>query len=115
MKTIQTSTPYPKSRPDSKGRVTLGKLAAGYSSFEIIPQEGGLFLRGYSEVPTARFEDSWLSQNPVAFAAINTGLAESVRGEVKALELDFSPFMTEEEKFCLKYNLPLPPMHLENE
>ena len=48
-------------RPDSKGRLNIGELAQGVSSYRIILGENGvLTLYPYAEIP---FSDKWIFDN----------------------------------------------------
>lgn len=67
-------------RPDSKGRITIGKHAAGVSSFEVEVQEDGVLrLVPMVEVPA---KEAWLFRNDQALASVRRGLAESAAGDV---------------------------------
>ncbi|MBI3555779.1 MAG: hypothetical protein HY074_05920 [Deltaproteobacteria bacterium] len=69
-------------RPDSKGRITLGKLAEGVSSFLVSEQPGGAFLlEPMVEIPA---REKWLFENKRALESVKTGLAQSARGEVRS-------------------------------
>ena len=51
-------------KPDSKGRITLGKLAQGVSSFAVrVDDEGRVLLEPYAEVPA---RERWLFENKAA-------------------------------------------------
>ena len=51
-------------RPDAKGRITLGKLAKGISSYLIHSEEGGkIVLEPFVEIPA---REHWIFQNPQA-------------------------------------------------
>ncbi len=67
-------------RPDSKGRVTLGKLAEGISSFHARQEkDGSIVLVPFVEIP---LRESWLFKNPEALESVRRGLAESAAGRV---------------------------------
>ena len=66
-------------RPDSKGRIALGALAKGVSSFRVHQQKDGrIMLEPYSEIP---LREQWLYKNPIALAAVEQGLRESAEGK----------------------------------
>ncbi len=66
-------------RPDSKGRIALGALAKGVSSFRVHQQKDGrIMLEPYSEIP---LREQWLYKNPKALAAVEQGLRESAEGK----------------------------------
>ena len=67
-------------RPDSKGRITLGSLAGGASSFKAYKdKKGRIVLEPQVEVPAM---EAWLWQNPVAMKAVQQGLQDSAEGKV---------------------------------
>ena len=67
-------------RPDSKGRITLGSLAFGVSSFKAYrDKQGRIVLEPQVEVPAA---EAWLWQNPSAMKAVRQGLRDSAEGKV---------------------------------
>jgi hypothetical protein len=67
-------------RPDSKGRITLGKLADGVSSFRARKQKDGkIVLEPFVEIPA---EEQWLYDNPEALAAVKQGIADAKAGRV---------------------------------
>lgn len=69
-------------RPDSKGRITLGKLAEGVSSFLVSEQPGGVFLlEPMVEIPA---REKWLFENKRALESVRTGLAQSAKEKVRS-------------------------------
>jgi hypothetical protein len=46
-----TDTPTITVRPDAKGRIALGALAKGVSSFRVHQENGRLILEPYVEIP----------------------------------------------------------------
>lgn len=67
-------------RPDSKGRITLGSLAGGASSFKAYKdKKGRIVLEPQVEVPAP---EAWLWQNPVAMKAVQQGLQDSAESMV---------------------------------
>jgi len=70
-------------RPDSKGRITLGKLAEGVSSYSVSADaEGRLVLEPYAELPA---RERWLFENKAARGRVLRGLADSAAGRVRSL------------------------------
>ena len=68
-------------RPDSKGRVALGELARGVSSFRItVDEHRRIVLEPYAEVPAT---EKWLFDNSEALASVKRGLADSAAGKVR--------------------------------
>jgi hypothetical protein len=74
------SEPRKTVRPDSKGRITLGSLAAGASSFKAYKDlEGRIILEPQVEVPAA---EAWLWQNAAAMQSVQQGLQDSAEGKL---------------------------------
>jgi hypothetical protein len=87
-------TPVTQLRPDSKGRVTLSKLADGISSFNVSKdEEGRLLLEPMVEIPA---REKWLFDNPEALASLRRGLADAKAGRVKSLG-SFAKYAKEDE------------------
>lgn len=68
-------------RPDTKGRVPLGRLAAGVSSFSVTCDGDKIILQPYSEIPTS---EKWLFDNKMALRSLKTGLEQAQLGELKS-------------------------------
>jgi hypothetical protein len=70
-------------RPDAKGRINLGKLEQGVSSFRAHrTEDGNIVLEPYSEIPA---REKWLFDNPKALEAVRAGLAQAAAGETGSL------------------------------
>ncbi|MCB1651368.1 MAG: hypothetical protein KDI46_04880 [Alphaproteobacteria bacterium] len=70
-------------RPDSKGRISLGKLAQGVSSFQARQMEdGSIVLEPFAEIPA---REKWLFDNPPALNAVKTGLNQAAAGKARTL------------------------------
>jgi hypothetical protein len=70
-------------RPDSKGRITLGKLAEGVSSFRMQKLEDGkILLEPFTEIPP---REAWLYDNGGAIAAVKAGLKQAADGKTRSL------------------------------
>lgn len=70
-------------RPDSKGRICLGKLARGVSSFRVtVDDRQRIVLEPYVEVPAS---EKWLFDNPAALESVGRGLADAKNGRVSDL------------------------------
>lgn len=66
-------------RPDSKGRINLGKLAEGVSSFRARrADDGSIILEPFAEIPA---REKWLFDNPVALSAVKVGLDQAAAGK----------------------------------
>lgn len=76
-------------RPDAKGRITLGPLAKGISSYQVVEQpDGRLILEPYKEIPA---REVWLFENPIALQSIRKGLEDAAKGKTQKRG-DFSKF-----------------------
>lgn len=81
-------------RPDSKGRISLGHLAAGVSGFSVNEtSDHKIILTPYSEIPSA---ERWLFENKEAFMKIQQGLDDSAAGRVSSRG-SFAQFIEEDE------------------
>jgi hypothetical protein len=68
-------------RPDTKGRIALGKLARGVSSFHAtLDDEGRIILEPFAEIPA---REKWLFENKSALTAVREGLDQSAQGKVR--------------------------------
>ena len=68
-------------RPDAKGRINLGKLAKGVSSFRAYrADDGNIILEPYAEVPA---RETWLFDNPAALEAVKTALKQAAEGKTR--------------------------------
>ena len=80
-------------RPDTKGRIALGKLARGVSSFHATTDERGrIILEPYTEIPAS---EKWLFDNKPALAAVKKGLSQAAAGRVKSRD-SFARFANDE-------------------
>ena len=79
-------------RPDAKGRVTLGALAKGVSSYRISAEaDGRLILEPYVEIPA---RERWVYDNPQVLASLERGIADAAAGRVKSRG-SFSKYLKE--------------------
>jgi hypothetical protein len=70
-------------RPDAKGRINLGKLAQGISSFRVRrTEDGSIILEPFSEIPA---REKWLFDNKTALGAVNGGLKQAAAGQNRSL------------------------------
>lgn len=80
---ISTVRKMARLRPDAKGRITLGKLAEGVSSFRVIVEaHGKIILEPFSEVPA---RERWLFENPEALERVRRGLSQADSGRTVSL------------------------------
>ena len=92
---MPNSEPRKTVRPDSKGRITLGILAAGASSFKAFRDtKGRIILEPQVEVPAA---EAWLWQNPAAMKSVQQGLKDSAEGKL-VKRSSFTHFALETEE-----------------
>ncbi|MBI4925283.1 MAG: hypothetical protein HY843_05095 [Bdellovibrio sp.] len=92
---LSTDTKIIKVRSDAKGRITLGKLADGISSFMVFPQPGGSFLlEPMVEIPA---REKWLFENKGAIESVKRGLTQSAKGKVRSRRL-FAKFVNEKDE-----------------
>ncbi len=67
-------------RPDAKGRITLGKLAEGVSSYRARRKEDGtIVLEPFVEIPAG---ERWLYQDKKALETVRKGLADAKAGRL---------------------------------
>lgn len=67
-------------RPDAKGRITLGKLAEGVSSYRARRQEDGtIVLEPFVEIPA---DERWLYQDKKALETVRKGLEDAKAGRL---------------------------------
>jgi len=65
-------------RPDAKGRITLGVLARGVSSFHAtVDSKGRIILEPFAEIPA---REKWLFENKDALNAVREGLTQAAEG-----------------------------------
>ncbi len=60
-------------RPDAKGRIPLGSLADGVSSFSITLEGDKIILQPYTEIPSS---EKWLFDNKPALHSLKKGLSQ---------------------------------------
>lgn len=69
-------------RPDSRGRISLGRYATGVSSFLLEElEDGALRLIPRVENPA---REAWLDKNPQALESITRGLEDSKAGRTRS-------------------------------
>jgi len=70
-------------RPDAKGRINLGKLTQGISSFRARrTEDGNIILEPFTEIPA---REKWLFDNKAALGAVKVGLEQAAAGQTRAL------------------------------
>jgi hypothetical protein len=80
--------------PDAKGRITLGKLAKGISSFHAIQQQDGkIILEPYIEIP---LREQWLFNNKEALAGVLRGLKDPEEGKTTHYLGSFAKYADDE-------------------
>lgn len=64
-------------RPDAKGRVNLGDLAKGVSSYRVnVSENGNLILIPYAEIP---FSEKWIFENEEALEKVKYHISLSTQ------------------------------------
>jgi hypothetical protein len=85
-------------KPDSKGRIALGKLAKGVSSFHVTvdTKTTNITLEPYSEIPLSEIplRERWLFQNKEILAKVRKGIAAADNSKLVYLG-DFSQYTEE--------------------
>lgn len=80
-------------RPDAKGRIALGSLAKGVSSYRIhAEKDGRLILEPYAEIPA---RELWLLENKKALKQVQKGMKDAASGKVSSRG-DFSRYIDED-------------------
>ncbi len=80
-------------RPDAKGRITLGSLARGVSSFQAsVDSSGRIILEPFAEIPA---REKWLFENKDALGAVRDGLSQAAEGRTIS-KGSFASFTNEE-------------------
>ena len=82
-----------KVRPDSKGRIFLGALATGVSSYTVTKDHGHIILEPNVEIPA---KEKWLWENKTALQQVKKGLQDSAKRRVKS-KGNFTQFVDDEE------------------
>lgn len=82
--------------PDAKGRITLGALANGVSSFHLTTEEksGRIILEPFVEIPA---REKWLFDNKSALKQVKRGLEDSASGRVSERG-DFSQYTENDDE-----------------
>lgn len=80
-------------RPDSKGRISLGKLANGVSGFLVTEtKDRKIILEPYSEIPA---REKWLFDNKEALNQVKKGLEDAKAGRLNERS-SFSQYIDDE-------------------
>ena len=70
-------------RPDSKGRITLGRLTEGVSSYRVKRRKDGkIVLEPFMEIPA---EERWLWDNKEALESLMKGIKDARAGRVTTM------------------------------
>ena len=81
-------------RPDAKGRITLGNLAAGISSYIVTKDKSNrIILEPRVEIPA---KEKWLFDNKPALMQVKKGLEDSAAGRLKSRG-SFAKFVDDED------------------
>ena len=82
-----------KVTPDAKGRILLGALTKGISSYSVTEDHGRLILEPNVEIPA---REQWLWKNKTALYQVKRGLQEAASGKVKSKGC-FKKFMDDQK------------------
>lgn len=86
---------------DNKFRICLGNFLSKeereqLSSFRVTRQEDGkIVLDPMIEIPA---DEHWIFKNPKALASLKQGIEDAKAGRIVHVNIDFSQFLTEDEK-----------------
>ena len=81
-------------RPDSKGRISLGKRAKDYSGYTLKEsKDGSILLEPLIEVPA---KEAWLFKNKEALSSVQKGLKQSAGGKTRSLG-SFAKYVDEKD------------------
>ena len=82
-------------RPDAKGRITLGSLAHGISSYIVTKDKHNrIILEPRVEIPA---KEKWLFDNKAALKQVKKGLEDSAAGRLKKRG-SFAKFTDDKDK-----------------
>lgn len=71
-------------RPDSRGRIVLGKSSKNVSGYKAtFNEDGTIILEPQIEIPA---REAWLYQNPEAIKKVRKGLEDAAQGRFKKRE-----------------------------
>jgi hypothetical protein len=80
-------------RPDAKGRVPLGALSKGVSSFSVHEEDGRIILEPNAEIPK---RELWLFNNKEALKSLKSGLKDAAEEKVSKRRESFSKYLDSE-------------------
>ena len=89
--------PEAATRPDDRGRITLGReLTNGVSKYDVFVNDetGELLLRPYKEIPAA---EAWLYKNEVAKDLVSKGLTAAKEGKFSSRKFEKASWIDEIE------------------
>jgi hypothetical protein len=88
-------TEIAETKPDSKHRVTLGKLPMKAHHYKIfVNQAGQIVLDPQMTIPAA---EMWLFKNKKAMASVVHGLADAKAGRIVESKEDFSHYVDDDK------------------
>lgn len=80
-------------KPDSKGRITLGKWVEGVSSFAIKKGRNNcIILEPYAEIPAS---EKWVYENRETLGKLKRGIQDAAEGRVSSLG-DFTQYVEDD-------------------
>ena len=92
---MQTTEGLRTVRPDAKGRIALGSLAEGISSFKVRKDsQNRIILEPFVEIPA---NEKWLYENKAAHTMVKKGLEDARAGRV-VKKGSFAKYITENDE-----------------
>ena len=84
-----------KVKPDSKGRITLGRWASGVSSFAISrDKDNRIILEPYAEIPA---REMWVYENKDVHEKLKRGIKDAAKSRTSSLG-DFSKYAKDDDE-----------------
>ncbi len=79
-----TTKQYKTVRPDAKGRITLGRIAEGVSSYIITQDKNNrIILEPQVEIPA---REKWLFENKASLQKVRKGMEDAAAGRTHSLD-----------------------------
>lgn len=79
---------------DSKGRIYLGDIAKGITTFRVTRDGDQRIILEPEQIPE---QEKWLFENPEALAGVRRGIMQSKEGQTVPAREDFTKYINDEE------------------
>lgn len=79
---------------DSKGRIYLGDIAKGITTFRVTRDGDQRIILEPEQIPE---QEKWLFENPIALASVRRGIQQSQEGHTVPAREDFTQYIDNEE------------------